>query len=351
MAKPKAESSIANQVPFAPSWIDHLIIWIDDLPIPAWLFYVLVMLATVLLTNLPLWIDGSVPFGTVGSIPGQVIFPPLTFYFLVLYHYLTRVGSRSLRTFRPLLAADDVQIAQIDHELGALPRALGWVAIVLSLPFLPPFFLGTPLAFGGVVPRTALPYVIAIPVALFFGATFMCVVFRSIRQLRMVHQLHIKATNISLLKLAPAHAFSALTARTGIAVLIFVVLEYLYNPVSATSAGVVGYFVPAMFAVAIFVIPLIGMRDRLVEEKKRAADAISDLLQVTSDRLQQKIRDSNYQDIRETRDAIEALIRERELFTSISTWPWNPLTVRAFATTLLLPILLWLVTRLLERFF
>lgn len=351
MAKLETESSTANRVLFPPSWIDHLILWIDHLPIRAWLFYVLAMLATALLTSLPLWADGSVQFGTVSSIPGQLIFPPLTLYFLVLYHYLTRVGSRSLRTFRPLLAVDDAHIAQIDYELGSLPRVLGWVAIVLALLFLPPFFLSTSLAFGGLVPRTALPYVIAIPVAAFFGSTFMCVVLRSIRQLRMVHQLHLQATNISLLKLAPAHAFSALTAQTGIAVLLFVILEYLYNPVSAISAGVVGYFVTAMFAVVIFVIPLIGMRDRLVAEKQRATDAISDLLQVASDRLQQKIRDSNYQDIRDTRDAIEGLIRERELFASISTWPWNPLTVRAFASTLLLPILLWVVTRLLERFF
>lgn len=350
MAEPKAESSLPSQARFAPSWIDHLIRWIDRLPVPAWLFYVIVMLATALLTSLPLWADGSVPLGTIGSIPGQVIFPPLTFYFLALYHYLTRVGSRALKTFRPLLAVDDARIAQIDHQLGALPRVLGWVAIVLALLLLPPFLSDTNLAFGGLVPRTALPYVIAIPVAIFFGATFMCVVLRSIRQLKMVHRLHLQAVNLSLLKLAPAHAFSALTARAGIAVLLFVILEYLYNPVPASSAEVVGYFGVAIFAVAIFVIPLVGMRDRLVEEKQRVIDALSDLLQAAAARLQQELRDGNYQNIRETRDAIEALLRERELYAGISTWPWNPLTIRAFASTLLLPIFLWLVIRLLERF-
>ena len=49
--------------------------------------------------------------------------------------------------------------------------------------------------------------------------------------------------------------------------------------------------------------------------------------------------------------AITTLIRERELYARISTWPWDAGTIRGFASTLLLPIFLLLVAQLIERFF
>jgi hypothetical protein len=42
-------------------------------------------------------------------------------------------------------------------------------------------------------------------------------------------------------------------------------------------------------------------------------------------------------------------MRERTLIMGVPTWLWNPRTLRGFASTLLLPIFLWLVTRILER--
>jgi hypothetical protein len=48
-------------------------------------------------------------------------------------------------------------------------------------------------------------------------------------------------------------------------------------------------------------------------------------------------------------DATESLVRERDVLDKISTWPWEPETVRAVATALLLPVVLWVITRVLER--
>lgn len=171
----------------------------------------------------------------------------------------------------------------------------------------------------------------------------------------MVRKIHARAKNINLLKLEPAQAFSTLTARTGIGIILFLVLGYVYRLVVdplviAPTVNIVGYAVYALFAVIVFIVPVMGLRDRIEEEKQRALDETSDLLQVTSDGLHDTIRSRGYDDLKGMETAISALIRERELIQSISTWPWNPRTIRGFATTLLLPIFLWLVTRLLERF-
>jgi hypothetical protein len=47
--------------------------------------------------------------------------------------------------------------------------------------------------------------------------------------------------------------------------------------------------------------------------------------------------------------AVGALVKEQDALDKISTWPWEPEAVRGVGTALLLPIVLWLVTRVLER--
>jgi hypothetical protein len=250
---------------------------------------------------------------------------------------------------------DETEIANIDYELATLPRWLGWWSVPLGLGLAVLVVIGDPTAFGDLVPQTALPYVATIAVFGFSSATLLCLVVRSIRQLRMVRKLHARATNISLLKLEPAQAFSTLTARTGIGIILFLLLGYAYRlvvdpVVVATTVNMVGYAVSALIAVIVFVMPVMGLRGRIEEEKQRALDETSDLLQVTSDGLHDMIRNRGYDDLKGMETAISALIRERELIQGISTWPWDPRTIRGFATTLLLPIFLWLATRLLERF-
>lgn len=344
MADPDARTDF----PYDPSWIDRLIHWIDRLPGAPWLFYVVSTVALTLLINLALWIDGSVAPGSYGSIEG--IFPPFVFYFLALYHYLTRAGSRSLQAFRPLLEVDEASLAQADFRLATLPAWAGWLSIVLPFLTLPQFF-SSGQAFGDRNPNTILPYIVAALGAAFFGATIFALIFRSIRQLRMVYRLHAQATNINLLLLEPAHAFSGLTARTGIGIVLLLILGYIRNPSQVAESYLVsGYLLIAVSAVMVFVIPMLGMRVRLVEEKKRALHETTELLQSTSEKLERKIRSEDYTDLQGMETAIKAMIRKREMLEKISTWPWNPGTIRGFASTLLLPVFLWLVTRLLGRF-
>ena len=339
-------SESSTHASFHPSWIDRLVLWIEQLPGASWFFYVLGVLGTAALINAVLWIDGSVPLGSYGAIQG--IFPPFVFYFLALYHYLTRVGSRSLLAFRPLMVVEEAEYVRIDHELTTLPRGLGRLAIAAALASTPIYFL-IGQVFGDLAPETPLPYIAAFALTAFFQATFICLVIRSLRQLRMVHRLHAEATNINLLKLRPAHALSGLTARTGIGIILLFILGYLYIP-SLFSGGwlLAGYLTFAGPAVAVFIVPLIAMRDRIRREKWRLLDDAIDLLQVTSDDMESRIRARDYGGVQGVESTIRALISKREMLEKISTWPWEPATLRGFASTLLLPIFIWLITRLLE---
>ncbi len=48
--------------------------------------------------------------------------------------------------------------------------------------------------------------------------------------------------------------------------------------------------------------------------------------------------------------AFTGLLAEREFVRRLPTWPWDPSALRAVASAIALPILLFLITRGLDRF-
>jgi hypothetical protein len=350
MAAKLEETSAANVAArYRLSWVDRLIEGIDRLPGPQWLFYVGCTVLLALLISAILWIDGSVPFGSYGSVQG--IFPPFVFYFLALYHYLTRAGSRSLKTFRPLLEADESTLAQAEQRLTRLPRWAGWLSIGLAVVSLPQLFLSGQ-AFGNNTPNTFLPYIITGAAGAFFGATMLALIIRSIRQLQVVHRLISQANHINLLDLEPAHAFSGLTARSGMGIFLLVILAILrdYSWLN-NSFFIFGYLLMCVPAVIVFVIPVLGMRERLAGEKQLQLRQANELLQAAMGKLESKLRSEDYNSLDQLQAGIDTIVGKRDRLVKISTWPWDPGTLRGFASTLLLPILIWFITQLLGRFF
>jgi len=337
------------KVPFQPSWIDRLIVWIDHVPGPAWLIYLLSVLTIAILINASFWIDGSMQFGSFD--PESTGFALFVFYWVGLYQYLTGVGSQSLRTFRPLIDADDSEIKRIDYELATLPRWIGVLAIPLGFGLAAALDLSDPAPFGEIIPRTVWPYLGDIAISGFMVSAFICLVIRSVRQLRLVRRLHARATNVNLLKLEPAHAFSALTSRTGIGIIFVQIFSLPLDPHPFdTPLDIFLAVLTSLLSIAVFVLPIIGIRHHLEEEKQRFLNETNDLLLATSDRLHNLVRGDDYQEVEGTKDAMDALIRERDLIGKISTWPWDLNTLRGFASALLLPLVLWLATRLLDKF-
>lgn len=335
---------------FAPSWIDRFVVWIEKLPIPVWLFYTAAILTFGLVITASLWLDGSVPLGEVGSIQG--IYPPAVLSFLILYHYLTKIASRSLQTFRPLLDANEAEVGKIEYDLTMLPRWVGRLSILIGLALTFPYLMNNPATWGNLVPKTVYPYIAGFIIVAYFSSTMILLFIRSVRQLRIVGKLHQRAANIDLLDLEPAHAFSVLTARTGIGIFLIILIGTLSNPSAILGAppwNIYGLIFIGLLSVTIFVFPIMGMRERLKSVKRKAMKDLNELLRATDERLHNQVKIGDFEDIGGMDTALSALIREREMLEKISTWPWNPGTVRGFASTLLLPIFLWLITRLLER--
>jgi len=331
------------------SWLDRLIIWIDQLPLPAWLIYILVTIVIQILFNITFWIDGSVPLWENVTIP-SVSFP-LIVLGLAFYHYLTKAGSKALQDFRPLLEADDDEIKKIDTSLNYLPPWANWVVLIWGIVGSIPYVFGGSNTFGDIVPKSILPISMVYIMSVLTVFPWLNQFIRIIRQVRILQDLHQQASNINLLHLEPAHAFARLTASAGGGMILLMGLGMLYNPEMGTGVNLVGALISVFLGVLIFVAPLIGMRNRLIQEKVQRLKEISELLQLTTEQIHDKVKNQTDTDISEARSTMSALIEERALFEKVSTWPWNTGTIRGFTSTLLLPIVLWFITRLLERYF
>ena len=336
-----------SEIPYPRSWIDRLIQGISRIPGPSWLFYIAALLTFAFLNNAVFWLDGSLTPGSFD--PVRVLDSFFIVFFVALYHHLSLVAKRSFQVFRPLLKSPDSELRVLEYRLTTLPRRLGWLAI----------FVGTGLGITSVqsdpevyrldVARTLLPVVYQVVAQSFVIATIVVLLVQIIRQLRLVSELHQQAKEIDLFQLAPVHAFAGLTARAGIGLVIFVAFNTLLESSNISAAPFYVIVAVGAVAIAVFVLPLLGMRNRLKAEKARLLSVTNESIKVTIGRIHGQVDADDYDDIGGLNTAMSALVVERGIIESISIWPWEASTLRGFATTLLLPVFLWLVTRLLER--
>jgi hypothetical protein len=353
MEKAKVQASVGT---YSVSWIDRIVGVIDRLPVHAWIFYAITLVGSVLLNNAVFWIDGGVRFGSFD--PDVSIFALYFLYWLALYHHIGRQANQALRRFRPLLGTNDSEFERINFKLVNLPRNIGLVALLLGAVVATPRTAGNLIVTVGPIAnsvRTSLPAVYFTLGTVFTGATFFAFLLRTVRQLQLVDRLHEQADEIDLLELDAAHAFSGLTARTGLGFILLLMILILPAPWETGAAELITaldiffYFLIALSAAAVFVIPLEGMHRRLEAEKDSALNEFEELYRSTQERLYHDIKNSRYEEMGRTKEALSALMIHRERLDKTSTWPWNPRTIRGFGSALLVPIILILVGQLLER--
>jgi hypothetical protein len=338
--------------PYPPSWVDHLIALIERLPGPAWLFYVLLLLALILVNNALQWWDGTLPLGTFHRV--RITDPFYLVYSLALIHYLNSVARRALEDFRPAMEIDESAYARLRYELTTIPAYGGLVTLGIGAIIGISIVLATPADFGVFASSSAVTIIFeGVMIASFGAATLVTLLYHTIRQLHLVSQIHRRAAHIDLFQLAPVYAFSALTAHTGIGLYFFSLFIIAADPVMAMASHPVAIGVTAalmLVGTASFVLPLNGMHRRLVEEKERLIAEANRRIVALIAKLHQQVDTDSLERSGELNSAMTALITERDLLDKISTWPWKPTTLRGFASSVMLPIVLWFITRYLGQF-
>lgn len=361
MNRQTGETRLARTPPYAPSWVDRLQGWLVARQAPVWSIYLSAWLITWALVSGPVLLRGT-------SIPPFALrvhasFSANVVLFLGAMHYLDGVAQRAIQAFCPAMEADEQSSAYLRYAITTLPArpvllvslfagALPLVLSPVSIPAMAQFYLATS------------PLAIAINVGLVStlgSATFGVFLFHTIRQLRVVSQIHRQHTQVSLFRLQALYGLSSLTARTAFALVIVGAIAYATRgpaPATLSSSTVwpdpvtvgVGYLILSVsMAAAVFASPLIGLHRMLMEEKS--------LLQAENDRrleralgqLHRLVDEEDLEQIDALNKAISSLVTERDVIRKTPTWPWSPGALGVLTSAVVLPIVVWLLQNLLDR--
>ncbi|MDQ3871979.1 MAG: hypothetical protein M3301_10255 [Chloroflexota bacterium] len=333
-------------LPYRASWVDYLTDAIDRLPISGWACYALLVGGGVLLINAMGWIGGQYPPGTFDL--RRSGYPVHGVYMLALVHYLNGVASSKIATFRPALDVDPQEFRRLHYQLTTLPSGRGALAGLGGVSFVALIVASDPPDAGiGTLSLAVLIggfLVEALTIAL-----FAVLIYHTIHQLGMVSRIHALASRIDLFEPGPLYAFSHLTARTGIGLVVLTAYSFLIDPsINPVAVGLTALV--AVVAAAAFVLPLEGMHRRIVVEKERLQLEANRRLKVALAQLHQSVDERDLSIADGLNKTLESLQLERDAIARMPTWPWEPGTLRAFVSALLVPIVLWLIIRALERF-
>ena len=336
---------------YAPSWVERVNDWIDTLRIPAWLFYLLVWMTLFAIETAVNWYSGVYPVGTI--YPYHLVFTAIAVYSVAMIHYLDRVAGHSLQAFRPALTGDDADFARLKYELTTMPRRPSALAALIGLS------LGVPVALTVADARMqALTKLIDSMPSLALNVVLLAFIwsmiatfgFHTARQLRLVSRIYSTMSHVDLFRRGPLYAFSGLAARTAVAVAILPYAGIISRPAVIENVAVVWTAIGlTLVGLAIFVWPLLGVHKLMEAEKKHLLDENGRKMHDAIDATHRCLDAQDLSGMEKLKYALDNLVTEQTVLNKISTWPWQVGTVGVLATALFLPVILWIVERVLER--
>lgn len=325
---------------YPPSWFDRVKSRVEKLPLPYWVTYLIVGVIALLLEAVPRWQLGILPQGTIT--PTMIVFAAGIAFIPSLMHYFDHVAVSALRQFRPALNADDEQYRELEYKLTTLPASPTWRWTLLAAVGAPLAFilLSPPYAstFVGGPALIALQYMYAALSWAFGGLG----IYHTVHQLRHVSLIYNHFASVDLYQSSALYAFSALTARTAMALPLINISwwvaepRYFRDPLSLA----VGITIFSLGALA-FVLPLWGVHKRLSQQKGHALDQIGKHLASIAEELHRRLDARDLDAVDNLNKALSSLETEQRMIERIPTFPWQSDTLRTVITALLFPIILF----------
>ena len=324
------------------SWIDAITRWQIRHGIPWWAFTATLFLVFAAALNAVKWIDGSQTFPELSRLTFDAFYPVAA---LAGYRLLTSAAGAALDRFQPALDEPQERTEKSRRRLTSMPIGQSLISLTAGTAF-GALTVATEQSSLDRLTTSPLAFVVLGVIGYVLGYGAIIVVFwQIVRTLFEVTSLHRRATHLELFRTGPAHAFAPVTAGAGAFLLVNVTYSAITDPATFTSTAELGLFlVVSLVALGAFVLPLLGMRNRLVAEKRRSIDEFAVRATRVSDDLARAIDEGRYDSVEVIRDALDAVTAQRERARRASAWPWDASTLSAFATTLLVPLVVWAVT-------
>ena len=332
--------------PYRAGPVSRFMAGLDALPGHGW--WVPLGLALLLIgwAHAVLWASGRLRVGELDSLAAILaVYGP---YALATGALGQRTARRALSTFWPATGWPDSDRATWAFEFANIPVRHESAALLVGLIGGFGALVGAPASMlGPEEGRLALFVAYAPAFALGYSLLAVGVVF-TVRWLRLVARIHREATAIDPFDRAPVYAFSRLTVLVGLAYAIGVYFSFTVNAALQVGNVLALAFlaVSILFAVAAFVAPLWGIHVRLVREKGVLLRDIERRMNQLTTEAYARIDARAYDSMSPISSSLAGLNAMRERIVHLPTWPWPPQLLGGFISALLLPVIAYLLTRL-----
>jgi hypothetical protein len=271
-----------------------------------------------------------------------------------MIHYLDKMAADAVVKFCPSMCLAEQQGVDLIYNFTHLPARIVRLVTLVGIALAMLIIIGVEqgvvqadLGYFGTSKAAQLWWRIVLIIDQIF---FWNMIYHTIHQLRMVNLVYDKYAKVDLFNLSPLYTFSRLTVYTAVSTIVIAYGWVATFPWLSTDFLVIGsWLIGIAAAMAGFILPLLGIHSRLVEEKQRWQVDAGQSLKVSMTTLHQSIAERKLEEVELLVKAMEGVHRQQAILEQIPTWPWQPGTVRGVTTTVLVPIFLWVVLRVLER--
>ncbi len=329
-----------------PGGLDRFYAWCDGLPWHGWWLFPALAGFLLVWAQTILWVTGRLPVGTFDTtVTASVVYGP---YALGALAYLNRVAGQALDAFWPATGWPDRDRSSWAHAFTTVRAGLGLPCLFIGTVVAIASFLSAPAEVVGTGALDRLTYAAALaPSAIFGYAMTLLAIAHTSRQLRLVVEIHRRARAIDPFDRGPVYAFSLFTVQIGLAFLLSGYYTLTVNSAfqSGNLVGLVVLGLVITLGAACFVLPLLGIHGRLVGEKEALLEGVEDRVGKLAQELYRRIDAGEFDGTKVINEAIAAAGAVRERIERLPTWPWRPQLLRGFVSALLLPVVVYLISR------
>ena len=269
-----------------------------------------------------------------------------------MLHFLDRTAGEAMARFRPVLLISEEQYSNLHYRLTTLPARttllatlIGMLVGVITLAWIPYSSQINEFHFA----NTGLSLQINHAFGLIIGAIVGIEVYHTIHQLRIVQDIYRHCQIINLYALRPLYALAALSTRTALGIIFISYLWYVLAPM-LFEISVAIFLLFTCYAFLVFMLPMRGIHRLLVAEKDQKLGENGEWQRAAAAELHRRLSAHEYAEMDSLNKAMASLELEHTALERISTWPWQPGTIRAVIAALLFPVVVWLMQWVLERF-
>ena len=338
---------IEGAAPRPAGWIDRVF----GLPLrrpggPA-IWWIAIFVLMTLVPAVLLWVTGAQPVGAIDS--RLWVAALLAAYGVALRNVLDGTARRAFREFLPALKAVP-DAAAFEAGLVSVPDRVAIPAMAIVEVVITIGYFSDPNEAAHILSRPFVEQAVVLVTNWLAIAVVGVLLIGIYRQLSTVTRLHGLAV-VDLFDPGPAHAFARLTSATAIGVILCTAVV-LADPAAASDTILFSLqaAVLLLIAAAAFALPLRGMQGRLASEKAALLRAVNGRIKLTTDRVHAAVDADTPLAGSGLHDTLASLIAERDFIAKLSTWPWSAGTIRGLGSALVVPIVVWVITRALERY-